>query len=81
MSVDKVLSRGPGVDTQKCVEMAGGNKFDMVLIASTRAREIKRNNQESQKREHIFPIVTALLELQDGKVDNKEMLDKLRKKK
>ena len=79
MIKDKVLSRGPSVDTQKCVEMAGGNKFDMVLIATYRAREIKRNNVHSDKREHVYSIITALQELQNGEY-GKEYLDKLRKK-
>jgi DNA-directed RNA polymerase omega subunit len=46
----KVLSRGPSIDTEKCVENVGGNRFDLVLIATERAREIKRQHQESDKR-------------------------------
>ena len=79
MIKDKVLSRGPAIDTQVCVERAGGNRFDMVLIATQRAREIKRKNENSDKREHVYSIITALQELQDGEY-GKEYLDKLRKK-
>ena len=71
----KQLSRGPGIDTEKCVENAGGNKYTMVLIAAARAREIKRQHKESDKREHIFPTITALEELQSGEIG----LDYIRK--
>jgi DNA-directed RNA polymerase omega subunit len=64
----KILSRGTDIDTQKCVELAGGGRFDMVILAAARAREIHRQHKESDKREHVFPIVTALLEIQEGKL-------------
>jgi len=76
---NKILSRGPEIDTDKCVELIGG-RFDMVIAASLRAKEIRRNNKESNRFEHTHPIVTALLEIQEGKV-GREILDKLRKKK
>ena len=75
----KFLSRGPSLDMDKIVETFGG-RFDMVIGASLRAKEIKRNNRESDKFEHTHPVVTALLEIQEGKV-GREILDKLRKKK
>jgi DNA-directed RNA polymerase omega subunit len=59
-------SRGTQVDTAKCVEKVG-NRFDLVLVAAARAREIKRRNQHSDKFEHKNSLVTALLEIQDGK--------------
>jgi DNA-directed RNA polymerase omega subunit len=71
------LSRGPGIDTELCVENVGSGRFDLVLIATARAREIRRQHRESDKREHIFPIVTALQEIQEGKI-GKEYLSKVR---
>jgi DNA-directed RNA polymerase omega subunit len=62
------LSRGPAIDTNQCVDMAGGNRFNLVLIAAARAREIRRQHRESETREHIYPNITALLEIQNGKV-------------
>jgi DNA-directed RNA polymerase omega subunit len=62
------LSRGTNVDNELCVSNVGANRFNMVLIATARAREIKRRNMSSEHREHIFPIVTALLEIQEGKI-------------
>ena len=63
----KRLSRGPGVDTEKCVAHVGG-RFDLVLIATVRAREIRRQHRESDKFEHVHSTVTALLEIQEGKI-------------
>jgi DNA-directed RNA polymerase omega subunit len=70
-------SRGTLINTEQCVENVGTNRFDLVLIATARAREIRRQHRESEKREHIFPIVTALQEIQEGKV-GKEYLAKVR---
>ena len=64
----KILSRGTEIDTQKCVELSGGGRFDMVILAAARAREIRRQNKDSDTREHVYPIVTALLEIQEGKL-------------
>jgi len=61
-------SRGTMIDTEQCVVNVGHNRFNLVLIATARAREIKRQHKESEKREHIFPIITALEEIQDGKI-------------
>jgi len=75
----KFLSRGPSLDMDQIVNVFG-NRFDMVIAASLRAKEIRRNNKESHKFEHTHPVVTALLEIQDGKL-GREILDKIRKKK
>lgn len=76
---NKFLSRGPSLDMEKCAEAFGG-RFDMVIGASLRAKEIKRNNKDSDKFEHTHPVVTALLEIESGKV-GREILDKLKLKK
>jgi len=72
------LSRGTGIDMDKCVEMSGGNRFDLVLIASAKSREIRRQNLGSIKREHVHSIVSALEEIQAGKVNSKVYLAKVR---
>jgi DNA-directed RNA polymerase omega subunit len=72
------LSRGTGIDTEQCVINVGDNRFDLVLIASAKAREIRRHNLGSDKREHVHSIVTALEEIQAGKVDPKVYLAKVR---
>ena len=72
------LSRGPGIDTELCAINAGGNRFDLVLVASERAREIRRQNKESDKREHVHSIVTALQEIQAGTVEPRKYLNKVK---
>jgi hypothetical protein len=72
------LSRGTEIDLEKCVVQAGGNRFNLVLIASERAREIRRQNKESVKREHIYSIVTALDDIQLGDIDPKKYLLKVK---
>jgi DNA-directed RNA polymerase omega subunit len=61
-------SRGTQIDTELCVSNIGANRFDLVLIAAARAKEIKRRNTSSERRDHIFPTVTALLEIQNGEI-------------
>ena len=68
MSKPVGLSRGTGIDTQQCVENVGGNRFNLVLIAAARAREIKRQHRESDKREHVYSNITALEDIESGKV-------------
>jgi len=70
------LSRGPSIDTNQCVDLSGGNRFNLVLIAAIRAREIKRQHRESDKREHVYSNLTALMEIQEGKV-GKEYLKRV----
>jgi DNA-directed RNA polymerase omega subunit len=61
-------SRGPTVDTQKCVEQAGGNRFDLVLIASVRARELSRRHKAAGHTTQMNSPVGALLDIQEGKI-------------
>jgi DNA-directed RNA polymerase omega subunit len=60
-------SRGTGIDMQKCVQQAGNNRFNLVLLASARAREINLNNN-STKNTKENATVSALLEVQSGAV-------------
>jgi len=60
--------RSMNLDLERCVENAGGNRFNLVLMASARAREIRRQQSSSTRFEHIHTPVTALEEFQDGKL-------------
>jgi len=62
----KVESRVAQLDNDKIVEMSGGNRFNLVIMAAARSREIRRQNKESHKFEHVHSTVTALLEFQNG---------------
>lgn len=70
------LSRGPQVDTEKCVQMVG-NRFDLVLIAAARAKEIKYRHKLAERIDHINAPVQALLEIQAGEI-GREYLKKVR---
>jgi DNA-directed RNA polymerase omega subunit len=61
------LSRSPEIDTDLCVANIG-NRYNLVLVASLRAREIKRQHKDSMKREHVHSNLTALIDIQSGKV-------------
>jgi DNA-directed RNA polymerase omega subunit len=61
-------SRGPNIDTEKCVEQAGGNRFDLVLIASVRARELARRHKAAELTTQVNAPVSALLDIQEGKI-------------
>lgn len=71
------VSRSPQLNNDQCVKNVGENRFDLVLIAAARSREIKHRNKDSEKFEHIHSNVTALLEIQEGKV-GREYLRKVR---
>ena len=73
----KFLSRSTDLDNEKCVENVGGNRFNLVLIAAERSREIKRQNKDSDKREHVYSVITALGEIQEGKI-GEDYLKKLK---
>jgi DNA-directed RNA polymerase subunit K/omega len=69
MNTHKHTSRNSEVDIEKCVEQAGANRFNLVLMAAARSREISRQHRDSGDVQHIYPAITALLEFQNGKLD------------
>lgn len=64
----KTMSRGPSLDLEQCVENAGGNRFDLVLIAAVRSREIARRHKHEEKTTQANAPVSALLDIQAGRV-------------
>ena len=67
------VSRGTLIDTDKCVKLSGGNRFNLVIMAAARSRELRRHNRESNRFEDVHTNVTALLEFQDGTTDGTYM--------
>lgn len=67
--------------SQKASEMFGGNRFDLVLGASQRAREIKNGSLPRVPGKDATAVVTALREIEEGKYTRKEWLDKIPKRK
>ena len=68
------LSRGPEIDTEQCVTVIG-NKYDLVLAASARSREIARQTRANPV--FVNSNVSALLEIQEGKI-GREYLKKVK---
>jgi DNA-directed RNA polymerase omega subunit len=66
---DPHLSRGTGIDTERCVRNAGANQFNLILYAAARARELKQQYKNKHEYDHPSATVTALLEIQQGKID------------
>ena len=54
------------IDIQRCTKLVE-NKFDLIIIASIRAREIKAGNKITTGLQHK-PTVLALQEIQSGKI-------------
>jgi len=62
-------SRTLQIDMEKCINNSGCNKFEMILLAAARAKQIRKKNPDSLKHEHVHATVTALLEIQENKLD------------
>lgn len=56
----------PRISSEKAVSQVG-NRYDLVLIASQRARELKRGFKPKVKTEN-GPYITALSEIEEGLV-------------
>ena len=68
-------------DTERCVEQVGGNRFNLVLIASHRVRELKHGSRPLvDNANNSTPVVLALREIEEGHVGI-EYLKKIRGKK
>lgn len=67
------------ITSQLAVEQIG-NRYDMILVASMRARELKKGYQPMSLKKG-GPIVTSLREIEEGKINGKEYLERLRKQK
>ena len=61
----RIESRSLEIDTERCVENAGG-RYDMIIAVSERLRELKRRARETGA--YATPI-DALLEMQEGKIN------------
>jgi DNA-directed RNA polymerase subunit omega len=66
---------------ETAVEMIGGNRFELVLAASQRSREIKNGSMQRVSGKDASPNVTALREIEQGKYTRNEWLSKIPYKK
>jgi DNA-directed RNA polymerase omega subunit len=65
--------------SEAAAKMAGG-RFDLVLMASHRARELKNGHVQRVEGKDATFIVTALREIEEGKYTKKEWYDSLPRK-
>jgi hypothetical protein len=73
MSV-RIESRSSEIDTERCVEHAGG-RYDLVIAAAQRLREMKRRARETNG--FVTPI-DVLLEAQAGQLNMQDYLAKVK---
>lgn len=71
----RIESRSPIINTESCVQQAGGGRYDLVLIAAQRLRELKRQHREDNK---YVTAIDALLEIQNGQVNLADYLAKVK---
>lgn len=57
-----------------------GNRFDLVLVASQRARELKNGSMPKISNPGNTVISTALREIEEGKYTYKDYLNKIPRK-
>lgn len=71
----KIASRGPIIDTERCVDNIGG-RYDLILVAAQRLRELKRLHRADTTR--YVTCVDALMEVQAGQVNLYDYLLKVK---
>ena len=71
----RIDSRGPVIDTERCVREARGGRYDLVLIAAQRLRELKRKHRDTPTR--YVTCVDALMDVQAGLVGLEDYLAKV----
>jgi len=62
------------VDINTCCEQVGNKRFDLVLIAAAKMREMRFHRMGTDK---ITTISEALIEIQEGRVNPTEYLRKI----
>jgi DNA-directed RNA polymerase omega subunit len=70
----RIESRSGEIDTERCVEHAGG-RYDLVIAAAQRLREMKRRARETNAM--VTPI-DALKEIQSGSFNMIDYLAKVK---
>jgi len=70
----RIESRNTLIDTERCVDYAGG-RYDLVIAAAQRLREMKRRARETN--DFVTPI-DALMEVQSGTFNMTDYLAKVK---
>ena len=70
----RIESRSGEINTERCVENAGG-RYDLVIAAAQRLREMKRRARENNQ---YITAIDALKEVESGKFNMMDYLIKVR---
>jgi DNA-directed RNA polymerase subunit K/omega len=70
----RIESRSSEIDTERCVEHAGG-RYDLVIAAAQRLREMKRRARETNQ---YVTAIDALKEVESGTFSMVDYLIKVR---
>jgi hypothetical protein len=70
----RIESRNLQIDTERCVDQAGG-RYDMIIAVSQRLRELKRRARDTGV--YVTPV-DALLEMQAGQINMIEYMAKVK---
>jgi DNA-directed RNA polymerase omega subunit len=68
------------LSSENAAKAYGGTRFELVLAASQRARELKRGHAPMVEGKHGF-IVTALNEIEEGKYTRLDFLNSIKQQK
>jgi len=60
------------INVQKCVKQAGGNQFNLVLVAAARARELAKTRYISQKNNLDLKFPTKIITQALHDIENPE---------
>jgi len=71
----RIESRSGEIDIERCIEKSGAGRYDLVIAASQRLREMKRRARETNS--WVTPI-DALKEVQSGQFSMVDYLSKVR---
>jgi len=71
----RIESRSTEIDTEKCIRMTGEGRYDLVLAAAQRLREMKKQSRESGV---YVTTIDALKEAQEGHLSMVDYLAKIK---
>jgi DNA-directed RNA polymerase omega subunit len=66
-----VPSRVNEIDIEKSIKQANDNRFDLILVAARRTRELTKKNEDPYAR---ITNIDGLLDLQEGRIDPNDYL-------
>jgi DNA-directed RNA polymerase subunit K/omega len=68
-------TRATDLDVEKCIVKTGGNRFDLILMATVRTRELKHQSRSNGK---FISVVDSLLEAQTGNLNRVDYIAKIK---